>query len=469
MASSSVEYKANTKLENIIIKFAILAARLFPYNFVSRVLSSIIINKKLRKKFRRIFKKELIFIHKLQNEKSIVNDVSQKDTIKVVFFVIDSSLWQFDSLFKLMLKSERYEPYIVVIPYNIYGQEYMKEVLEKAYAYFKQNNPNVFCSYDSDADTWLDVREAIRPDIVFFTNPHKLTHDLYYIDYWHDKALTCYLPYALEISNLYEMHYNQLFHNLLWRYFNITQIHKEISLKYADNRARNVIIVGYPKCDNYLDTNYQPDDLWKIKDRSIKRIIWTPHQTIEENERELGYSCFLLYYQHMLDLAKEYEGKIQIAFKPHPILKQKLYLHPEWGQERTDEYYQRWQNLKNGQLKSGDYIDLFMTSDAMINSSVSFTAEYLFTGKPGLFTVKDDTIKNKFSKLGEMAFDKWYKCNSKEDLIDFVEHQVIRGIDPYKEDRMTFVNEHLMPPNGISAAKNIMNAIEKEIKIEKET
>ena len=119
------------------------------------------------------------------------------------------------------------------------------------------------------------------------------------------------------------MHYNQFFHNILWKYFNITKIHKEISEEYADNKAQNVTIVGYPKCDEYLDVNYKPKDVWKVEDRAVKRIIWTPHQSIEDNEKELGYSCFLLNYQNMLDLAQQYKGKIQIAFKPHPILKQK--------------------------------------------------------------------------------------------------------------------------------------------------
>ena len=132
---------------------------------------------------------------------------------------------------------------------------------------------------------WMSKKE-IDPDIVFFTNPHDLTQEEYLINYWCNKALTCYLPYALEIINLYEMHYNQFFHNILWKYFNITKIHKEISEEYADNKAQNVTIVGYPKCDEYLDVNYKPKDVWKIKDRAVKRIIWTPHQSIEDNEKE---------------------------------------------------------------------------------------------------------------------------------------------------------------------------------------
>ena len=70
----------------------------------------------------------------------------------------------------------------------------------------------------------------------------------------------------------------------------------------------------------------------------------------------LSYSCFLRYYQVFLNIAEKYKDKIQIAFKPHPLLKVKLSKHKEWGQQRTEDYYKKWQNLENGQLEEDDYI-----------------------------------------------------------------------------------------------------------------
>ena len=37
-----------------------------------------------------------------------------------------------------------------------------------------------------------------------------------------------------------------------------------------------------------------------------------------------------------------------MAFKPHPLLKERLYQHLEWGLERTNTYFERWNELNNG-------------------------------------------------------------------------------------------------------------------------
>ena len=66
-------------------------------------------------------------------------------------------------------------------------------------------------------------------------------------------------------------------------------------------------------------------------------------------------------YDLMIEIALLYKDKVQIAFKPHPLLKEKLI--KLWGAQATDDYYRKWDNLPNGQLETGDYVDLFKTSD----------------------------------------------------------------------------------------------------------
>src|SRR5690606_23808246 len=121
---------------------------------------------------------------------------------------------------------------------------------------------------------------------------------------------------------------------------------------------------------------------WKNKSTKLKRIIWAPHHRIDEKGSKYSFSNFLKFHQSFLELAQENSDKIQIAFKPHPLLKQKLYVHKDWGVEKTRQYYNSWAQLPNGQLALDDYIDLFLTSDAMILDSISFIAEYAFTRKP---------------------------------------------------------------------------------------
>jgi CDP-glycerol glycerophosphotransferase (TagB/SpsB family) len=234
--------------------------------------------------------------------------------------------------------------------------------------------------------------------------------------------------------------------------------------KYARNKGKNIVVTGYPLFDEFIAKQKNTmNDVWKIKDRNIKRIIWAPHHTIENNENVLGYSCFLLHAQFMFDIASKYKDKIQIAFKPHPLLRSNLYLHSDWGSEKTDGYYQKWRDLENGQLEEGEYIDLFLASDAMILDSGSFINEYLFTEKPILFTIRDQSVANKFNEYGKMAFDKIDKADTLNDIGTYINEVILNGKDPMLETRKIFVREYLLPPNNSSASQNILNYLIREL------
>jgi hypothetical protein len=108
--------------------------------------------------------------------------------------------------------------------------------------------------------------------------------------------------------------------NYAWRLFYPNEMYKKIASQLARNKGVNISVTGYPLADDFAEKENNFNDVWKIKDRKIKRIIWAPHHTIEVNN-----SSFLANYQFMFDIAQKYIDKIQIAFKPHPLLKAKLY------------------------------------------------------------------------------------------------------------------------------------------------
>jgi len=384
-----------------------------------------------------------------------------KKKIKVAFFVIHKTVWKCDDLYKMLESSERFEPFIVICPYVTYGRDIMLKEMDDAIEFFKLKKFAVIQTYNSESNVWLDVKKEIDPDIVFFTNPHKLTRPEYYITNYMDK-LTCYVPYGFMIANIQDSQYNQLFHNLIWKSFYETTIHKGMAQRYARNRGRNVVVTGYPACDVFIDREYKPRDVWKSTNKRLKRIIWAPHHTIEKDDKQLGYSTFLQYHQFFLDLAEKYKDKIQLAFKPHPILKNKLYLHPDWGNEKTDVYYSHWNTLLNGQLEVGVYEDLFLTSDALILDSISFIAEYLYTSKPSLFVFSDSNPQHEFNEFGRLAINQLYLAYMDKDILNFIEKIVLSEKDSMRDQRTTFLNEYLRPVNNISATRHIYNFIETE-------
>ncbi|MBK7764430.1 MAG: hypothetical protein IPI46_13985 [Bacteroidetes bacterium] len=165
-------------------------------------------------------------------------------------------------------------------------------------------------------------------------------------------------------------------------------------------------------------------------------------------------------YNLLLQIAEKYEGLIQIAFKPLPLLKSKLYEHNEWGREITDKYYKSWAELLNGQFAEGDYVDLFLTSDAMIHDCASFSVEYHYTKKPVMFMAGEDVTKQ-LSDFGILAYNMHYKGTQKIDFEQFIEDVVLNGNDVMFAARQTFFSEHLLPPNAKSASQNMIDEIVK--------
>ena len=163
----------------------------------------------------------------------------------------------------------------------------------------------------------------------------------------------------------------------------------------------------------------------------------------------------------MLNLAKEYEDDIQIAFKPHPVLKFKLI--NIWGKEKTEEYYSKWETMSNTQLEQGYYLDLFQTSDALIHDCASFTAEYLYTKKPVLFMLRDPQVLSHWNSFGKKCYEMHYHAESFEQIRDFIKQVVINGEDKMYDERMEFYNTYLYPKDGILPSQKIMNYLTEEL------
>lgn len=69
-------------------------------------------------------------------------------------------------------------------------------------------------------------------------------------------------------------------------------------------------------------------------DKSRKRIIWAPHFSISDGGC-LNYSTFLSIAEELLEFIKNTQLPVQMAFKPHPLLKSQLYNYSSWGKEKN--------------------------------------------------------------------------------------------------------------------------------------
>tara|TARA_B110001452_G_C15212593_1_gene420563 strand:+ start:51 stop:1358 length:1308 start_codon:yes stop_codon:yes gene_type:complete len=390
-------------------------------------------------------------------QKDLVQKIKKKPIIKVAFIVLHHSVWKYDELYRLLENDPLFEPIIVACPVVNHGDEYMSDNLSQTYSHFKQNY-NALNSLKDNGD-WIDINLELNPDIVFFTNPHKLTSSLYQIDSFYN-SLTCYTPYAFVVIHLLNLHYNYEFHAKLWKHFVETKTHKKFAECLYPERSSNVVNSGFPGLDQIYNIDYSPKNVWKKVQAETIKIIWAPHHTIDDDTEFLAMSNFLEYAFFFQECIAQNKN-IQIAFKPHPLLKPKLYLHEKWGAKKTDEYYQSWDLLDNGQLETGEYIDLFSQSDALILDSASFMVEYLYFGKPLLFMQRDPLVKERLNEFGQLVLKQLCTSNNETELIAFID-DVKNGKDTNKKKREDFFNKEIKI-HKITSSEYIYNVLKNEL------
>ena len=391
--------------------------------------------------------------------------LKEKQQIKVVFFVMSLSMWKAERLFQIMRANKRFLPFVVFAPRVDMPIEEKEKEREKLRQHFLSVGITMIDEYDCVADTGIDIKNRINPDIVFYTLPYSSVRRRSYSvsrSYWQNKfpnALICYFPYSFPITGD-KMGYTSLLLDLAWKLFYPTTFHKNLAEQFSMMKGKNMVITGYPSADIFMDKNRTVKDMWKVPSSDLKRIVWAPHHTIDIDR--LQFSTFLKYSDYMLELANKYRGEIQIAFKPHPLLRPKLYKHPDWGVRRTDDYFDLWSRKPNTLLAEGDYIDLFLTSDAMIHDSGSFMVEYLYTQKPVMYLTRPGHL-NKVSELGKLALDMHYQGNQEQDIDTFIEDVVLGGNDSMWDLRKQFFDNWLLPPHHKTVAQNIFDEINKYV------
>lgn len=394
---------------------------------------------------------EIDFARVEQYQDRCAKRIRQKQKIIVAFFISTASKWKYEYLYQLLCADNRFEPIIIVVPMHYWGKEFMVNEMTRTYEFFKDYN--TIKTYNDETGKLIDVKNKVQPDVVFYSEPYDFVGKQYHITNFYKTALCCHVQYSFMSDIYFDNFYNQPFHNLLWSFYAETNVHKLFSEKYALNEGRNVIVTGYPGVDRLIDQNYTPMNLWHKANQKQKRLIWAPHHTIDELG---GTSNFLDHSRLFIQIAQKYINSIFITFKPHPNLRPRLYNHENWGKEKTDEYYTLWDKMENTQLAENDYVDLFLTSDALIHDSFSFIVEYLYTKKPSCYMYKS-LDNSKWNEVGQKALSVMYKSFNQDDLINFIENVVIEQKDEMIQERLSFVNSILMPPNSKLASQNIMD------------
>jgi hypothetical protein len=388
----------------------------------------------------------ILYNHRLD---SIKQEIRKKEKIKVVFFVINVGMWKSDLLFQKLLSDDRFAPFIAYFPLPNEDRECQKQNQDKLENYFIDKGFPFIKTFHYQKNEWFDM-QSFHPEIMFYAQPYGGGYKELRIDSFWKYALFYYFSYSLDVVNG-----NQITGSFLPNIcflFAPTEYHKKDWSQTLLTRGKNVVVTGYPTLD-YFRTAEKSDTKWK--NFSFKRIIWAPHHSINP-EDTFHFSTFLKLAYDMIDLAKAYKNQIDFAFKPHPSLKGKLYNHPQWGREKTDSYYNLWAKMDNTILADGEYVELFINSDAMIHDCGSFMAEYLATYNPVMYLERNN-YEMPLNDFGWQCFEQHYHGESIDDIKNFIDDVVLGGNDPLFNKRESFVRNYLLPPNGYSVAENMYN------------
>lgn len=381
---------------------------------------------------------------------SKVKRMRQKPRVKVLFVISEVSIWKTESLYREMLLHPRFEPIIGVALLTADKPSEAIRKYEILLRYLINKKYSFIELYGSD------IRNNIRPDIIFYQQPYDgiIDSELFYRN--NQDALFCNVYYAFNTIGQKWIGASAYLHYCWQRYYENYE-----AMSYCESLmpiiARNKgYITGLSFQDILEKSKDEFQDPWKTQSVGKKRIIWAPHHTIPIEENLINYSTFLDVADSMLEIAEELKDKIQIAFKPHPFLMKKLYNY--WGKEKTDSYYKKWSQSENVQFESGEYYGLFKHSDALIHDCGSFTIEYLYMGKPVMYLSNGEPHTDTLNAFGKAAYETHVIGSSKTEIMQFI-NDVINEKDILRNEREKFVKRFLKIPNTGNASLNIINSI----------
>ena len=400
-------------------------------------------------------KQNLKYIEK--NHKKVVKSLRKKvksgQKLNVAFYIYDETKWKCQSVYDLMEQSEYFVPYIYVSINCAFPSSFdyqTKENAKKTYEFFKKKGLRVKYAYDIEKDDYISFEDMEpRPDIVYYCHPwnvYKTQGPVMCSKY----ALTYYSPYSISASMGGQEYYLRFYLYVETQYV-LNNIIKDYFSENMENKGKNLKVAGHPTLD-YFYFNSKKDF------ENTNSIIYAPHFSVDETTL-LKWGTFLEMGDFILDYAKQH-SEFNWIFKPHPALKSYLKNKHHWNDERIEKYWNDWSKI-GLVYETGDYLDLFMQSKAMITDCGSFKTEYFMTQKPQIYLKSKNPVPNNPSveKINQTS----YKAENIEELSEIFKELLENNNDYKMQERLDLYKEFGYENNY--TALNIINDMKDTLRI----
>ena len=377
--------------------------------------------------------------------------LAREGRLKTGFVVLFSSTFTYRPIFEAMMQSKEFDPYVIVVPDVSRSPEFRAEQFTRAYEELSEKYPGrVVRGYDPETSSHTDIGETYS--VLFFANPygHMVAPEYQIRHFWKKNVLMLYAYYGFGAVNYGRQVMQTDVYNSVWKLLLDTELSLQDLKTYQPVKGLNGIVTGYVKMDELAQI--------PVETNRRKRILVCPHHTVM-NWSPLNISNFRTYAEQILELPRRYPD-IDFVFRPHPMLFDNLRKHKLWTEAQIQRYLDTIERTPNMTYSvEGDYMELFVNSDAMIHDCSSFIGEYLFTEHPCCYMFKPETKADEvYTPLGIKCLENYYPAHSWQDVTDFIDSVVLGGQDPMKAQREQFVRKTLKIgyPNG---TKNVVSMI----------
>lgn len=424
------------------------------YSILATLFAWIFPEKADRERFR-IFCKELDarksskIIHNRYSAllKKLQNDI-QKRKLKVVFLNSEPSKWVYQFLYEEFSNNPHFEVQVLTTVRKVFLKkkynfcEWEKQA-KNNYQFFKNQHMNVAYAFDIEQKKFKALSK-FNPDIIFYEQPWDLPAEHTLIN-TSKYAINFYCSYGAGITNG-RNEYSEPFYRDVYTYFLDNQQIKDILLEHGFSE-KSLLVCGHPKLDAYLKPVNETHSIWKTKNK--KHVIWAPHHSFYK-ESTLNFGTFDWNYQFIYHFA-HLHPEIEFIVKPHPELKRQIVRNKLMTANEMAEYFTMWENLPNAQLyETGNYFDIFRTSDLLITDCNSFLYEYLPTKRPVIQLINNNAVSH--NSFGQKIISGYYKATNYEELENTINRILFNEEDPLLPIREKVLAENLIQPkNGVAA------------------
>ena len=394
-----------------------------------------------------------------RTQRSLFKATRNDRPVRFGFYVVLSSMFQWRHIFELMLKDERFDPFIVVTPRIGWQVGDMEATVEKTYSalvaefgekyVFRGYHDGIFDNHlkECDACTMMNLYSGLAErkfEVIHFAlHGVPVFGSNYYFD-----------PGTVHSREYFSMRSLKFVRKFFCS--TISEKCKFIKYQRLGPTTDRVEVSGCPKADVIVCGD-------KDKASSTRKVILIAphHSVIPTVDSGLCLGNFLNYKDFFLRLPVIYP-EVDWILRPHPHLRLNLIKNVGWTEERWTDYIKSFVANANAVYEDdGPYYESFRKSDAIIHDCCSFLSEYFYTGKPSCYMLASEAAKKaQFNDCGLEVIDHTYQAYSENDIKRFIEEVVIGGRDSMKEERQRFARENIMV-NYPHASEFIVESIAK--------